>query len=141
MKLSDAAIDIDRLENGAWVENLHELFPELAGLKVKVRGANNRDWRKLHSKLLDAVPRKKRMNGGLDPDEQDRVTNTLLLNVALIDWDGLDRDDGQPIPYNKDDAAKILNDPQYRKIRDGVLWAANVVADQQAAEVEEDAKN
>ena len=31
MKLSDAAIDVDRLENGAWVDNLHELFPELAG--------------------------------------------------------------------------------------------------------------
>ena len=58
------------------------------------------------------------------------------VDVGLVD-----RDDGQPIPYNKDDAAKILNDPQYRKIRDGVLWAANVVADQQAAELEEDAKN
>lgn len=111
MKLKDAAVDVGRIENGAWVDNI----PDLAGLRVKVRGSGNKQWRKTQQQLLQAVPRSKRANGSLDPDEQDRITNTLLLNCGLVDWEGLERDDGVPIPYNIDDARKILTDPQTRR--------------------------
>jgi hypothetical protein len=125
MKMSELAVDADRQENGAWVDDI----PDVQGLRLKVRGSNNADWRRLQAKLMDAVPRKKKIGGRIDPDEQDRVISSCLLNCCLLDWDGLEDDDGKPIPYSKQMAIKLLNEPEYRRFRDSVIWAATVVAD------------
>jgi hypothetical protein len=127
MKLSDIAMDNERSERGAWVDDI----PELEGLKLCVRGINNSDWRRLQTKLIESVPRKKRV-GRLDPDEADRIQSTCLLQACLLDWDGLENDDGSPIPYDKDMARRLLFEPQFRKFRDGVVWAGTVVGDQTA---------
>ena len=133
MKLSDIALDSERQEKGAWVEDV----PELEGLKLLVRGINNSDWRRLQAKLIDATPRKKRLAGRIDPDEQDRIQTKCLLNACLLDWDGLEEDDGKPIPYDKKLAEKLLTEPEYRKFRDGVVWAATIVAEQTNEEQKE----
>jgi hypothetical protein len=127
MKLSDIALDSERQEKGAWVGDI----PECGELKLLVRGVNNSDWRKLQSKLIEAIPRKKR-TGRLDVDEMDRVQSTCLLNTCLLDWSGVEDDQGNALPYTKELAHKLLFDPQYRKFRDGVVWAATVVAEQTA---------
>lgn len=124
MKLSDLTIDPERQENGAWVDDI----PELEGLRLRVRGTMNADWRRLQTKLIESIPRKKRAGGRLDPDETDRITQTLLLNACLLDWEGLEDDDGKPILYSKEMARKLLFEPEYRAFRDGVVYAANVVA-------------
>jgi len=126
MKLSEITLDSERQEKGAWIGDV----PELEGLKLLVRGINNSDWRRLQAKLIDTVPRKKRMSGRMDPDEADRIQSTCLLNACLLDWDGLEEDDGKPIPFSKELARKLLFEPEYRKFRDGVIWAATVVAEQ-----------
>jgi hypothetical protein len=95
-----------------------------------VRGINNADWRRLQTKLIDAVPRKKKIGVRLDVEEQDRIQSTCLLNACLLDWAGLEQDDGTPIPYTKDLARKLLFDAEYRRFRDGVVWAASIVAEQ-----------
>jgi hypothetical protein len=133
MKLSDIALDSERQEKGAWVEEI----PELEGLKLLVRGINNNDWRRLQAKLIETMPRKKRISGRIDPDEQDRIQSTCLLSACLLDWDGLEDDDGKPIPYEKDMARKLLFEPEYRKFRDGVVWAANMVAEQTSEDQKE----
>ncbi len=137
MKLSEMTVDLVRVEQGDWVDNI----PELEGLRLKVRGSNNKDWRKLASRLVDAVPRKKRLGGRLDPAEQDRITSICLRDACLLDWGGLEGDDGKPLAYSKDLATKFLTDPQYGKFRDGVLWAASVVAEQDVIAKDDDAKN
>ena len=137
MKMSELSVDVDRQENGAWVDDI----PEMEGLRLKVRGSNNADWRRLQARLVDAVPRKKRMGGRLDPDEQDRIMSSCLLNCCLLDWDGLEDSDNKPIPYSKDMAKQLLTEPQYRRFRDGVVWAASVVAENAALDQEEIAGN
>lgn len=133
MKLTELAVDADRAENGAWVDDV----PEMQGLRLKVRGSNNADWRRLQAKLMDAVPRKKRLGGRLDPDEQDRIISSCLLSACLLDWDGLEDDDGKPIPFSKQMAQKLLTEPQYRRFRDGVIWAASIVAENTEADKED----
>lgn len=137
MKMKDMAVDTDRVENGAWVDDI----PEMEGLKLKVRGSNNVDWRRLQARLVDAVPRKKRPGGRLDPDEQDRVIALCLLNTCLLDWDGLEDDDGKALPYSKQMANTLLTEPQYRRFRDGVIWAAGVVAESDKVNKEEASGN
>jgi hypothetical protein len=126
MKLSDIAVDAGRIEQGEWVENI----PEMGDLRLKVRGIGNADWRRLMSKLIDAVPRNKRMGGRVDPDTMDAITTQLLSSACLIDWANLD------VPYSKQKASELLADPQYRALRDAVMWAASQVG--QAIEEKKD---
>ncbi len=138
MLLSDVRVDPLRIEEGAWVDNL----PELPDFRVKVRGANNKDWKKLQTRLLQSIPRHKRIAGQFDPEEIDRINAILLLETSLLDWSGLTMAvGGEPIPYTKEMAKTLLTDPQWGRVRDGILWAAQVVGEQVEAEIKEKAKN
>jgi len=137
MKLNDQTIDPIKLEEGDWVENI----PEMGDLRLKVRGIRNKSWQSMQRTLTDAVPKKRRVGNVLAQGEQDRITSSLLLNTCLLDWSGLEDDDGKPIPYSKEMAGKLLTEPQYRNFRDAVIWAATVVAEQGEATIEDAAKN
>lgn len=133
MKLTELAVDADRAENGAWIGDI----PEMEGLRLKVRGNMNADWRRLQARLLDTVPRKKRLGGRVDPDEMDRIIGSCLLNACLLDWEGLEDEDGKPIPYSKQFAQKLLTEPEYRRFRDGVSWASQMIAETTEADRED----
>ncbi len=137
MRLNDIAIDPVKFEQGAWVENI----PEMGGLRLKVRGIGNADFRRLSAKLYEAEPRQYKVGGKLDPERQDAITATCLVNTVLIDWDGLRDQNDQPIPYSKDFARELLTKPEFRRFREAVTWAASVVADDVAADTEEAGKN
>lgn len=136
MKLSERKIDPAKREDGAWVKDI----PEWDELRLKVRGIGNKDWAKRSQALVQAVPRARRVNGLLR-DDADRINGILLLDHALIDWRGLEDDEGKPEPYSKDLAKKYLTQPEYEPFRDAVMWAASVVAERGTAEIEADAKN
>ncbi len=132
MKLSSIEVDPDKIEQGQWIGNI----PEAGDLELKVRGLQNADFRRLQGKLVEAVPRAKKVGGRLDPDEQDRVTNQCLAATVLLDWRGLEDDTG-PIPFSKEKARELLMDPRYRRFREAVIWAASVVGEEQVADLEE----
>jgi len=132
MKLADIEQNPIAIEQGDWVDNL----PEMGNLRVKVRGVNNSDWRRLWAKLVDAVPRNKREGNKPSTDELDRINTICLRDCSLIDWDGLD--DG---PYSKEMANTLLTDPKYRAFRDAVFWAATKVGETVAANADIAAKN
>lgn len=138
MKLSDTTIDVDRLENGGWVGDL----PEMDGLRLKVRGLFNEQWRKMQDKLTQAVPRQRRVNGVIGPEDRERIFNACLRETCLLDWEGLFEDDGTtPISYSKEFANKLMTEPQYRKFRDAVSTAANNVAENNQLALEQDSGN
>lgn len=137
MKLAELAVDVNRAENGAWVNDV----PDLPGLRLKVRASNNADWRRLQMMLFDKLPRKKKLSGRVDPDETDRIITQCLIDACLLDWDGLEDDDGKAIPYSKQMAEKLLMEPEYRRFRDAVAWAANVVTDRTDADQKDAAGN
>src|SRR5688572_18739227 len=117
MKVSDRRIDPKKREDGAWVSDI----PEWLDLKVKVRGVGNKDWARMEQTLINAVPRKRRMNG-LAREDRDRINGILLRDTALLDWRGIEGDDGQPEPYSKEAATKYLTLPEYEPFRDAILW-------------------
>ncbi len=130
-------IDLEKLEQGDWVDNI----PEMGELRLKTRGANNKDWRRMQNRLLSAVPRQKKV-GGLDPDESDRITAILLRETALLDWEGILAPDGTPLKFSKAQANEYLTNPKYGgKFLSAALFAANIVAEQQEADAEDISKN
>lgn len=130
MKISD--ISDPGIEEG-WVSNI----PELEGVRLKCRAAYNKDWRRQAQHMVNAVPRKKR-TPFMDPEEMDRINAALILNHGLLDWEGIEDDDGNAVPYDKKRAAEFL---KHQKFRDGALYACNQIADGSADEVETVAGN
>lgn len=123
MKLSNAKQNTKAVEQGAWVENI----PEAGDLRIKTRGANNSDWRRLQQKLIAQLPVKQRRRGVIDPMEMERIMTECLIEHGIIDWENLLDEDGKAIPVSK--ARELLSNPDYRPLKDFCAFAAQVVAD------------
>src|SRR5262245_51267024 len=98
MKLSEAKVNVAVQEEGDWVDNI----PELPGVRIKTRGANNRAWRRMSTRLYDSIPRSKRIGGRVEPETMDGIMTNLLVECGTLDWDGLQNDDGTPLTYSKE---------------------------------------
>lgn len=133
MRLSEIQINAAAVEEGEWIGDL----PEMGDLRLKVRGLNNDKYRRLQQRLIEATPRAKRPGGRLDPAEQDRITAKCLTDTVLLDWSGLEGDEG-PIAYSAEMAKTLLTDPQYRRFRDAVIAAASRVEEVEAEARQDD---
>lgn len=132
MELSSIRQNIKAIEAGAWVKDI----PGLGDIALKVRGFSNADYARRSSELVAGLaPHEKR-----DPDMQVKLARQLLLETVLIDWRGL-ADGGKPVPYSREQAEKLLTEPEYRDFADGVSWAAAVVGKIGEEEVAASAKN
>lgn len=137
MKLSDIEVNVDAVEQGTWIGAKHGTpIPEMGELCLKVRGTDNADYRRMYSKLANAIPRVRRQ----DMSEHDKVHAQCLNATCLLDWDGVDGPDG-PVPYSKAQATELLTNPKWRKFREAVSWAAGMVGEQKAEEQALDEKN
>jgi hypothetical protein len=142
MRLSDIKRDSAAIEGGQWVGSKHGTpIPAMGDLSLRVRGAENSDWRALQSKLTSAIPRGKIVGGVIAQDEQDRVISLCLKNTCLLDWEGIEGADGAAVPYSKEQAEFLLTDPDMRDFRNAVLWAANQVGHNINEALKVDAKN
>lgn len=137
MKFSSLKRDLEKVEAGEWIKNI----PGCEGLEVLVRGSNNKDWRRMVQRLLSAVPRNKRVGGVTDPDEMDRITSTVILQTALLDWKGIEDDDGTPVPFSKEKAKAYLFDAEVSDFRDGVAWACDLVGRIIEGDIDDTLKN
>lgn len=136
MKLADIKINAAAIETGRWVSVDHVL----PGVKFKVRGIGNADYRRLKDKLIGEIPRAERVKG-VDPAALDKINAKLLIETVLIDWSGIEGDDDAPLAFSKEKAAELLADPNYAVLRNAVEWAAGVVGEDDLAESEAAAKN
>ena len=134
MRMDELTVDVEKIEEGGWVDNI----PEMGSLRIKTRGIDNKQWRKQQARLTAALPRNKKD----DPDERERIFAILLRDTALIDWDGIEDSTGKAVPFSKEQANEYLTDPKYnRRFLYAALYAATTVAEQNRAEIEDDAKN
>jgi hypothetical protein len=137
MKLSAGKINVAALEQGAWISDI----PDMGELRLKVRGANNSDWRELERKLIQALPREKKVRGMIDAKDQDAITSECLFQYGLLDWDGFEDDEGKPIPYSKELAREICFHPENMRYRQAVSWACAVVAEEKKSDQDDIVKN
>jgi hypothetical protein len=136
MKLSAIKVDTALTEQGDWVDSI----PELPGIRIKARGANNGDYRRLQAKLLAQIPRGARLEG-LPPEDQDRIVGRLLLETVVLDVQGLENEDGSPLPWSRAVGEQLLLEPAFKVFREGAAHAGEVVAQRRKAGAESDVKN
>ena len=141
MKLSEMKRDMAAVEQGTWIGDKYGTpIPGMGDLCFKTRGQGNADWRALESKLIAAVPMQRKISG-LTPSDRDAITGKCLLEACILDWSGIDDEEGKPVVYSRAQAELFFTDPQYSSVRDAALFAASLVGTSTAAALEADAKN
>lgn len=140
MKLSDMAINEKIDDAGEWVELYGS---KMDGVKVKVRPTENRDDRKVQMKMSQRLLGKYRTRRGseIPAEVLEQIETERLVEALLVDWQGIEDENGNELPYDKDRARFILTNPQYRRFREAVLLAAERVEDENKKEEEEAVKN
>ena len=119
MKLSHLKIDSKAIEAGEW----HKKMPGMGDFAVRVRGLGSKQYQARLSELVENVPLKDRAEG-LSEEDNFRITNEALAEFILLDWSGLENEDGSPIEFDRGIALKILTDPDCDDIRKAVMNAA-----------------
>jgi len=135
MKITDVKVDVDKENAGDWVQS-----PQFPELWVKVRSIHNADFRR----AMQEETRKTRRKYGKQPvpvDVEEKVMGRAIVDHILLDIQGLEDENDDPIEYDREFGLKIMTDPAYRNLSDLVVWAANIVGEQMSDEIEEDVKN
>lgn len=133
MDLAKIKIDSAKGARGDWVGDI----PGLEGLRLKVRGLASETYREAIGRRTRAVPRSARLRDGSIPVKlMDRLTGEALHEAALLDWDGLTENDAA-VPFDRALALKLLTDPDFALFREGVIFAAAVVAEADRAAEEQ----
>lgn len=129
-------IIVENVNAGAWVGNI----PDMGDLRIHTKGLNNPGFRKLQQTLVAAIPRSERHQGRIPPHVMDEINAKCLLNQALLGWENVE-EDGQAVPFSKEQAKVYLTDPAYRSFYDAVMYAAAVVGEDDAEADKEDEGN
>jgi hypothetical protein len=127
LELADISINVDKLENGGWVDKI----PGMGDARLKVRGIGNADYIALQEKLLTAVPQELRTENRPVDSELHRIVTECLIETVLLDWESLFVN-GQPVAYAKPLARKLIEHPALKRFRDAVAWAGAQMANQKA---------
>lgn len=124
MKFSDIAEINRRVQEGEWVRDI----PLLPGVALKVRGINSGAYSDLRQKLVRQLSREDKAGGTISEGQAERIDKQLLSEALLLDWTGIEGDDGAVVPYSKETAEHLVSAPEYQIFRDGVQYAAMTVA-------------
>lgn len=131
MKLSQIKVNAQAEENGRWMP-----ASGLFGVQIKVRGLNNSAARAARAKIQESFARKK-----MSDAEAEQAQVELIADTILIDWRGVENDDGTALICDREAKIAILSNPEMRLFREAVLLAASLVGEDELAAKEQDAKN
>lgn len=136
MKLGSIKIDSVKASAGAWVSDI----AGLPGVALKVRGFGSPAYQDLQARLYDEIPLVERF-GGVSPERRFAIETRCLAEVILVDWSGLEDEDGNPLPFDKDFAERTLADPDFAFFRAAVRAAAQVQGELGTAALKADLGN
>lgn len=133
MKISQIKKAGAAINEGAWVDNI----PGLPGVSLKVCGNSNPKARTIAAEMISALPRGKRNHEDLS-----KIERRQIVEVLLVDWKGISDDNGDPLPYSRENLEKIMADSDLAVVfTEAVNYASGQVAEQISADIEDDAKN
>lgn len=130
MKLKELRIDSEAKENGIWID-----LPGFPGVRVKTRASDALPYRRFVQEQVRRLTRGMR-RGDISLEESDRIDRQALARHSLIDWSGVEDDDGRPIPFSSEAAERFFADPDYCRFYDACRVAAFEAGDIKRADLE-----
>jgi hypothetical protein len=136
MKLNDMRVNSTAIQSGRWV-SIGKFFP---GVAVKVRGFKNKDYQRELLRKMSDIPMTERIKMASDPDFSDKLDIDLMSSCILLDWRGLEDDNG-PLAFSQEKAFEILSNPDFVEFREAIDFAAKIVGKDNLVEAEATSKN
>ena len=137
MKITDLEIDVDAVDNGAWVRDI----PDMGGVAFRVRGSEYAPYQKALRATMVSQGRRQRLASQMDMDKFQAVQYRLTAEHLLLDWSGLDGADDQPLPFTPETAMRLMTERKFRPVQRGVIYAIDIVDSGLAGHREEAAGN
>ena len=116
-KLSQFKQDVTKSEDGVKVD-LGD------GLKVTVARIGNKKYQDFIRKSTKPYQQAIR-NKTLADSVFEKIMNEAMADSILLDWEGMEDDQGDVIKYSKEKALEILSDPAYADFKQLVSDLAN----------------
>lgn len=123
MKLSDLELNLAAVDDGAWVDTL----PDLEGVRVRVRGTDYKPYQKALRQALAGQGRKQRLQATMDVEGYDVLTRKLMAEHLVVAWDGIEDEQGLPVAATPALVMQVMTERRFRPLRDGILYAVNLV--------------
>jgi len=121
-----------RIDEGDWV-----WITAVPGLELKVRGLNYAPFAAEHSVVRGQWRRKYGDAADAPPDVVGPALARLCVKHLLLDWRGLQKEDGSEQPYDRE----MVLQPDFSAIVDYTIWAAARVSEIEAEYVTDTSKN
>jgi len=105
--------DLDKESKGVWV-------PYELGIELKVARLGNPGYQESLVKLTDA---RKALMGSIELSQDQRmdVQKEAVARTVLMDWRGIEDDQGNPVPFSPDKALEWFRDPELWRLYTFVL--------------------
>ncbi|MBB76531.1 MAG: hypothetical protein CMJ75_18660 [Planctomycetaceae bacterium] len=118
-KLGDFATDLNKERDGIWFRYHGSDF------ECRIARIGNPNFEGAKRRALRDEKVRRAVEGGLTVKESKHALAPLVAEYILVDWRGLEDDDGNPLPYSIEKATEMLRDDRYRDVYDWVLNQAN----------------
>jgi hypothetical protein len=126
MKLSHMKVDSKVLDEGIWIDS-----EEFDGVSWRVRGTDTPGYqRALRNRLEEEAVKNPDSLNGVNLIAGMRITNALVVEYCLVDWRGIDNDEGEQVPYDPELAKEFGENDDYFKLARDITVAVRKVDDQ-----------
>lgn len=116
-RISNFKQDLQREEEGQW-------FDWELGIRVKIANVNNRKFQDYLRRLTKPYIRKFR-NQTAEPGLQLSLFKKAAAKFLVLDWENIDDDNDQPVPYSSDQCLQYFEDESLREFLGFVIDCAN----------------
>jgi hypothetical protein len=108
MKISSLKIGIARAEQGDWIDDILGM----PGVRLRVRGVESASYKDSLRQKLRAIPKQDRERDGAPKlTATELAQGEAMCEALLLDWSGVEAEDGAPQPYDRELAHKLLGMP------------------------------
>lgn len=123
MKLTDLELNVDAVDNGAWVTDI----PDMEGVSFCVRGSEYAPYQKALRSAMVVQGRRQRLQQQVDMEKFSATQNRLAAEHLLLGWSGLEDADGGDLAFSLPIALRLMTERKYRPVQRGVSYAIEIV--------------
>ncbi len=91
------------------------------GVEVKVAKSGNPNYERLARNLYKPYQDRLRRKGSLSEKITETIHNKLLVETLLLDWKGMPGENGKEVVFSKEEAMKLISDPELKEIKEEIL--------------------
>lgn len=127
---------LNEIQSGEFAEGVWKDVYEFPGVSVKVRSSDYADYQRSFTAALR--PHRRAINEGhVDPLLLRRLTSECLVKHVIVEWKGVDDDEGKPLVFTKEVALPMAKDKSFNRFFRAIERAADAVAGGEVEEREE----